>query len=151
RYPQVASDNRHNRKYVGRRPIDPPTSGPTRHPTIAPSAETRPVIALASGIFPSVSLSAQTGAHCTDPQVPIRAIEAKAIASRVVLRRPGEKISRIGRATIPVTDSFQRSDSGTNRRMKKVKSAGAAPTTITHRHESTVTLNESVINPISAK
>src|SRR5262245_51408798 len=104
RYPHVRSESRHRPKYVGHRPIKPPSKGPTTHPTIAPIAESRPVSAFASGILPPVILSAQSGAHCTEPHVPIRAIDAKAIARTVVLIRPCEKISFRGRDALTVTD-----------------------------------------------
>src|SRR5258708_4985794 len=119
RYPQLNSEPRHNAKYVGRRPIMPPSTGPITQPMIAPIDDTNCVIALASGTLPSVILSAQSGAHCTEPQVPMRATEANEMARSVVVKRPEEKISRMGRETVPVTDSFQRSDSGTNKRIKK--------------------------------
>src|SRR6516164_781293 len=109
RNPQLKREPRHKAKYVGRRPMMPPTTGPTTQPMIAPIDEMNCVIALASGTLPAVILSAQSGAHCTEPQVPIRATEANAIARTVVFKRPDEKISLIGRETVPDTDPFQRS------------------------------------------
>src|SRR5579872_4344442 len=118
RNPQLSSEHKHNAKYVGRRPIMPPKTGPTMQPMIAPIDDTNCVIALASGTLPPVILSAHSGAHCTEPQVPIRATDANEMARIVVFNRPDEKISLIGREAVPVTDSFQRSDSGTNNRIK---------------------------------
>ena len=51
----------------------------------------------------------------------------------------------------PFWVSSQRSDSGTCKRMKNVRNAGAAPTSATQRHESVVTWKKSPITAISAK
>jgi hypothetical protein len=75
------------------------------------------------------------------PQVTMSATDAKAMDNRVVLNSGGEKISRSGREGPARTDSCQRSDSGTARRMRKVSTAGEAPTNITQRHESRVMWN----------
>ena len=81
-----------------------------------------------------------------EPHVPMSATEAKTMASSVGLSSGLEKISRNGFAAPDFcTDSRQRSDSGTNKRMKNVSAAGAAPTIITQRHESFVTGKKSAI------
>src|SRR5438034_2208640 len=109
------SDMKQRPKYVGRRLIPPPKAPPNRHPTIAPTPERICVFALASDIVPPVNWSAHNGSHCTDPHVPIRAMEANAIASNMFLSSRALKISFTGRATLCFTDAFHRSDSGTNR------------------------------------
>ena len=48
----------------------------------------------------------------------------------------GEKISNTGERVPVRREAFHFSDSGTKRRIKNVSRAGAAPTTITQRHES---------------
>ena len=72
------------------------------------------MLALACGIVPPVNWSAHSGSHCTDPQVPISAMEANAMANSVFLSRPALNISFTGRAVRCLADSFHRSDSGTN-------------------------------------
>ena len=67
-------------------------------------------------------------------------MEAKEIARRVFFTRPALKISLIGVAAPFFTDAFHRSDSGTNSWIRKVSNAGAAPASITQRHEVWVTL-----------
>ena len=61
--------------------------------------------------------------------------------SNVVFNSDEVKISRTGfAAPVCLTDSFQRSDSGTNIWMMNASTAGAAPASITQRHEFCVTL-----------
>ena len=84
------------------------------------------------------------------PQVTMSATEANAIASTVFRRNAGENISRSGCAGPLRTDACQRSDSGTNNRMKNVSKAGAAPTSMTQRHECAVTGNAMAITAMRA-
>src|SRR5947207_9307781 len=150
RKPQRTNDIRHSPKNAGRRPMPAPKIPPNRHPVTAPRPERSCACALASCIVPPVNWSAQSGSHCTEAHVPISAMEAKEIARRVFFTRPALKISLIGVAAPFFTDAFHRSDSGTNSWIRKVSNAGAAPASITQRHEVWVTLKylpNTAINP----
>ena len=94
--------------------------------------------ALTAGCLPPVIWSAQSGIHCTIPQVTISATEAKAIARSVVFRKAGENTSMAEDLPDFFTEAFHASDSGTKSRMRNVNRAGAAPTIMTQRHESLV-------------
>ena len=103
---------------------------------------------------PPASLSTQSGIHCTDPHVPISAIEENAIASSVTRNSGGESTSLSGPAFVrdrSPADCFHFSDSGTKSRIRSVSTAGAMPASITHRHEETVTLNMRPRTAMSAK
>src|SRR5882672_10807672 len=113
-----------------------PMAGPMKQPTIAPTDIANMVLPLTSGrVLPAI-LSAHNGSHCTEPHVPISAMEAKAIASKVVFQRLGPSTSASGCVVRVFTDSFQRCDSGTNKLMPNANRAGAAPPSITQRQES---------------
>ena len=100
-----------------------------------------------------VNWSAQSGSHCTEPQVPISTIEASSEASSVDFSSGGLKISRSGWVRVPgiVTACRQRTDSGTSRRMPNVSKAGAAPTSATQRQESMVTWKNMPTTAMNAK
>ena len=102
------------------------------------------------GCCPCVIWSAQSGIHCTIPHVTISATEEKQIASSVFFHRPLLKISRTGFDGLFFTASFHASDSGTKYVITSVSSAGAAPTSITHRHDSRVIAKFIPITAITA-
>src|SRR5438552_1434857 len=78
-------------------------------------------------------------------------MEAKEIARRVFFTRRALKISAIGLAAPFFTEAFHRSDSGTYTWITKVNSAGAAPASITQRHEVWVTLKYLPTTAIKSK
>src|SRR5688572_10683233 len=100
-------------KYAGRRPKRP-IHAPTRQPITAPPALKACVYAFARGWAAPAIWSAQRAIHWTAPHVTIRAIDAKAMASAVVLSSGGEKISASGFVGPLLTACFHFSDSGTN-------------------------------------
>lgn len=125
---QIATDPRHKIKYATRRPSHAPICGAIKQPTIAPTPCHVCACALAPAFAAPASLSASNGIHCTDPQVPINAIDASSTPKSARPNKPDSMISRTGFDAVTETDFFQRCDSGTNNKMTNTNTAGSAPT-----------------------
>ncbi len=143
---QTARESAQSKKNPRRRENFAHRMGARRDPTTAPTVSMSCALALAPGFVGPASSSAQSGIHWTEPHVPMSATAERMIPMTVLRRRAREKMAAIGYSRwdiFPVCTSLrdwcQRSDSGTKKRMRRVMTAGAAPTRNTQRHDSGVT------------